>query len=105
MFTSADLANVSGEDLLRRLTAEMQHLHDTGAGMRLELHPATAFAVVAMCQLALRHPGTSANASTDLVKDFIQMVRGKFAPFAPALAEAIRRGNQQQYDTERTDAT
>jgi hypothetical protein len=96
---TGELQRLDSEELLRRLTAELTQLHDSGAGMRVEMHPATAFAVVAMCQLALRHPGTLTNASRELVQDFIQMVRGKFAPYAPALAEAIRRGDHPENDS------
>jgi hypothetical protein len=95
-----DLTGVNAEDLLQEITREITQLHESGAGMRLEIHPATAFAVVAMCQLALRHPGTLTNSSTILVEDFIQYARGKFLPFAPAVAEAIRRGNIPMHDTE-----
>lgn len=105
MLLPENLTALSAEELLRALTAEMQQLHDSGAGMRLELHPGTAFAVVAMCQLGLRHPGTVNNASSDLVRDFIQYVRGKFLPYAPAIAEAISRGNNPAHDEEPIRAT
>jgi hypothetical protein len=79
----------------------MQQLHDSGAGMRLEVSPAHAFAVVAFVQLGLRHPDASANASAPLAREFTEYVRAKFEPHAPAIAEAIRRGNDPEHDTPR----
>lgn len=91
------MTELGSEQLLVRVTAEMRHLHDSGAGMRLEIEPAVAFAVVAMVQLALRHP-ESQGASAEMAGGFVELVRRKFEPHAPAIAEAIRRGNDQQHD-------
>jgi hypothetical protein len=95
------VTELSSEELLRRLTAEMVRLHDSGAGMRLEIAPETALAVVAYVQLALRHPQANLGPSARLVEQFIEYVRAKFEPHAPAITEAIRRGNEPEYDTPR----
>jgi hypothetical protein len=95
------MKELTSEDLLRRLTAEMIELKTSGAGMRLEIAPETAFAVVACVQLALRHPHANLGPAADLVRDFIEYVRAKFEPHAPAIAEAIRRGNEPERDTPR----
>lgn len=91
----------STEALSAAVTAEMFALHDSGAGMRLEIAPATAFTVVAFVQLALRHPETGAGPSAPIVREFIEYVRAKFEPHAPAIALAIERGNEPQYDEPR----
>lgn len=93
-------SHLTGDQLLAKLTREMLHLHDSGAGMRLEVHPAAAFAVVAMCQLGMKHPGTLTNQSRHLVEEFIEYTRAKFEPYAPAIAEAISRGNNPEHDVE-----
>jgi hypothetical protein len=95
------LTALGTEELLQAVSAEMMHLHAAGAGVRLEIHPAMAFAVVAMCQLGMRHPGAETNGSTPLVKEFIDLVQTKFLPWAPAIAEAIRRGNDPACDRPR----
>lgn len=100
-YRTSRAAALTSEELLRRTTQEFIALRDSGAGMWLELHPAAAFAVVAFCQLGLRHPDASANASAPLVEQFIEYVRAKFEPHAPAIAEAIRRGNEPEHDTPR----
>jgi hypothetical protein len=92
------MKGLTSEELLRRLTAEMVRLHDSGAGMRLDIAPETAFAVVACVQLALRHPQANLGHSARLVEQFIEYVRAKFEPHAPAIAEAIRRGNDPVFD-------
>jgi hypothetical protein len=96
----ANLTALSDEALQQAIVAEMVHLHASGAGMRLELSPQAAFAVVAMCQLGLRHPQASASEAATLVRDFIQYARGKFLPYAPAIAEAISRGADPDRDKE-----
>jgi hypothetical protein len=95
------MKELTSEDLLRRLTAEMIELKTSGAGMRLEIAPETAFAVVACVQLALRHPHANLGPAADLVRDFIEYVRAKFEGHAPAIAEAIRRGNEPEHDPPR----
>jgi hypothetical protein len=94
-----ELTGLSDEDLQKTLISEMVRLHESGAGMRLELAPEVAYAVVAMCQLGLRHP-RAGGVTAQLAGDFIQQVRGKFLPHAPAVAESIRRGNDRAFDKE-----
>jgi DNA-directed RNA polymerase subunit RPC12/RpoP len=94
-------AALTSEELLARVTAEMIELRDSGAGVRLEIEPAAAFAVVACVQLALRHPHANLGPSAALVHEFIELVRAKFEPHAPAIALAIERGDLPQYDTPR----
>jgi hypothetical protein len=89
------------EELERRVLDEMRELNDAGAGMRLELHPAAAFAIVAFCQLALRHPRAAEFESAANVTRFIEYVRAKFEPHAPAIALAIERGNSPEHDRTR----
>jgi hypothetical protein len=98
-------AALTNEELLKRLTAEMIALDTSGAGMRLDIGCPTAFAVVACVQLALRHPHANLGPSADLVRDFIEYVRAKFEPHAPAIALAIERGNDPQQNTPREPAT
>lgn len=88
---------LSNDNLLSALTAEMQQLAQQEVGVRLDVHPEVAFAVVAMLQLALRHPDAGAGPTGVLVRSFIDLVKGKFAPF-PAISEALRRGDNSQYD-------
>jgi len=94
-------AALTSEELERRVVEEMRALNESGAGMRLELHPAAAFAIVAFCQLALRHPQAAEYESAANVKRFIEYVRAKFEPHAPAIALAIERGNDPEHDTPR----
>lgn len=90
----------TSEELLRKLTAEILELHHSGAAMRLDIDPATAFGVVSMCQVALRHPALDISGpSGELVRGFIELVRSKFEPHAPAIALAIERGNDPRHDT------
>lgn len=91
------MKELSSEELLRDLTAEMLMLRQAEVGMRLEISSEHSFAVVAACQLALRHPNYT-GPSRELVEQFVEYVRAKFAPHAPAIAEAIRRGNEPVYD-------
>lgn len=97
------LSVLSNEELFRHLAGEMITLSQAEVGVRLDVAPEVAFAVVAMCQLGLRHPTASAGASAPLVEEFIEYVRAKFEPHAPAIAEAIRRGNNPQYDDARPE--
>lgn len=85
---------------MQAVTAEMRALHFHRAGMRLDVEPAVAFAVVAMCQLGLRHPQVNGPAA-QRAQEFIEYVRAKFEVAAPAIAEAIRRGNDAASDDPR----
>jgi hypothetical protein len=93
---------LTSEELLQRVTQEMIDLRTSGAGMRLEIAPEAAFAVVAMCQLGLRHPDATTGAAAEMVREFIDLVELKFARgSAPHVAEAIRRGNNTAEDIPR----
>ena len=96
------LSELTREELFRELTTEMMQLHASRAGMRLEIEPAVAFSVVAHVQLGLRHPDVQGTASAKLAEEFVEYVRAKFEPYAPAIAEAIRRGGDPDYDDERS---
>lgn len=95
-----DFSKLSESELLEALTAEMRSLHANRIGMRLEIEPSVAFSVVAMCQLGLRHPQAGAGAGANRVREFIEYARAKFEPFAPAVSEAIRRGDDSAHDHE-----
>lgn len=100
--TPAETMNtLPSEELQRRVLAEMRALDTSGAGLSLEIGCPTAFAIVAFCQLALRHPAAAQYDAAAHVTRFIDYVRAKFEPHAPAIAEAIRRGNDPQHDTPR----
>ncbi len=91
------MPELSNDDLLRGIQEEMLLLRQEEVGVRLEISPEMAFAACAMLQLALRHPEAAAGPSAALVRDVIQIIAKKFAPF-PAIYEAIRRGDLREYD-------
>lgn len=79
------------------LIADSAHELETYAPMGpLGLRPITAFQLVALVQLALRHPDVppALRATGD---QWIAMVREYFAD-APAVLEMITRGSDARYD-------
>lgn len=93
-----EMAKLTHGELLAMVTQEMIDLEACGALMPLEMSPESAFVVVAMCQLGLRHPAFHGSRFADLARAFVKYVEVKFRCHAPAVAEAIRRGNDPQYD-------
>jgi hypothetical protein len=91
---------LTAEELEARVSAEMIELHKAGAGVRLDIPPFVAFTVVSMMQLALRHPDIDPGEPRDAALQFIEQMRQKFERAnSPAIAEAIRRGNEPEHDT------
>lgn len=84
------------EELFRVALAEIEALHNSRAGVRLELTPLAAFQLVAGLQVALRHPHVPVAVAAAL-RDVAGKVEAKFQPY-PATAEIIKRGWHKQFD-------
>lgn len=66
------------------------------APLEIVLRPSSAFALAALLQLALKHPGVQLQESSARTATlFIEVVRHYFAG-APAVLELLRRGDQDQ---------
>jgi hypothetical protein len=84
---------MTDDDLVLHASAEIAARR---APMELVLQPASVFQLVALVQLALRHPAPS-----DAVRATgARLLNGAREYFAdcPALLEMIRRGDDPQYD-------
>ena len=90
---------MTDEQLLQASTEEIKKLHDSGAGVRVEMSPVEAFQILGLLQLALRHPGVQND--RDSVREagirIAKQIEDKFAKY-PATAEAMRRGWHAEYD-------
>lgn len=85
--------------LMEKYTEEMWERTLRGEAIAFEMDLATAAAVLAMLQLALRHPATSglvAAAQARRVACYIEAVLG----ITPAAKEACRRGWISDFDWE-----
>lgn len=80
------------ERLAERLAVELLQLPP----MEIAYRPDTVFALVALIQLALRHPGVTGS-PRDAGTRFLAAAREYFAD-APAVLEAIRRGDDPAED-------
>lgn len=64
--------------------------------MELGLRPETVFSLVALLQLALRHPNLPPNAR-ETAERFVLHARAYFAA-CPTVLEAVRRGDDPRFD-------
>lgn len=85
---------MTDEATVAQLIAEMRARPD----MELVLHPATAFALVGVVQLAMRHPGmTEQRIAYDGAQRFLRAARLYFAD-APTVLGVIDRGDDPGQD-------
>jgi hypothetical protein len=90
---------ISDEELLAQVVREMAARE---APLTLVLKPSTVLNLVALLQLALRHPDIddAAPESGYVARVLLEHARGFFAD-APAIRELIRRGDDPRYDVPR----
>jgi hypothetical protein len=97
METSADALEAAGEGtLLKALTTEMELLHRAGDGGMVGMSCLTAFQVIGLLQLALRHQGLGPEVrrtGEGLIRDLADW----FEEY-PACSLVIRRGNDPRED-------
>src|SRR5262245_11205296 len=81
------------EDLLAAIVDE---LTASRPPFDVTIEPHTAFALAAVVQLALRHPGANA-AAVDAGQRYLAAVRRYFVD-CPAVLEVLRRGDDRSFD-------
>jgi len=83
-------------ELLLEFTEEVRQLEESGAGMPFVFSPSEAFMLLAILQLALRHPrvdGTTGQFARTLAEN----IEGRLCK-TPALKEVARQGWQPEHD-------
>lgn len=91
-------------ELLRALTAELTALEESGAGLPLVFHPIEAFYLLALLQLALRHPGVLDGVVATFGRSLAENLEERLGRGGPAITEVARRGWQPQHDLPRNRA-
>jgi len=88
-----DLADATDQDLIAAMAIELEACE---APIELVLRPSSALHLAGLLQLAMRHPALEARARGVAVT-FLAHVRAYFAE-APAVLEALRRGDDPERD-------
>jgi hypothetical protein len=83
-------------ELLEVVTLELRDLREAGAGMPFVFEPVEAFTLMAVLQLALRHPGLNGYVEA-FARNLAQNIEQRLS-IQPGLKEAARRGWDQKYD-------
>lgn len=91
---------MDNEQLFRVMAAELTELVESGEQFRLSLDAVSAFQLVAVLQLALRHPGIKESESANVARFVIESGLFFFSEF-PSISEAIARGDNPAYDEPR----
>ena len=88
------------EELGERFLVELKALHESGAGLRLELSPAQAWYVLSIMQLALRHPTfqTDNQQQAAAVRAIAGDIESRLCNGRPAMAEMARLGWDSAFD-------
>ena len=88
--------------LLRALTAELAALEESGAGLPFVFRPIEAFYLLALLQLALRHPGALDGPVAVVGRALAENLEQRLGRGGPAIAEVARRGWRPECDLPRT---
>jgi hypothetical protein len=91
-----DISRIETEALVELLAVEMRDLVESGAGLPFVFDPAEAFALLAVLQLALRHPGLAGFAH-DVALRLAHNIEQRLG-VTPAIREAARRGWFPEHD-------
>lgn len=83
-------------ELQEQFCAEIKALEDSGAGMPYVFRPAEAFCLLAILQLALRHPGCNGQTG-EFARAFAENIEKRLC-ITPALQEVARQGWQPECD-------
>jgi len=75
---------------------EMRAAQDAGVMLPLHLRPSSAFQLLGILQLALRHPGLS-GAVRDFATQLARLIEDQICK-TPAMREMARRGWSKEYD-------
>jgi hypothetical protein len=94
-----DLADVGDQDLIAAMAIELEACE---APIELVLRPSSALHLAGLLQLAMRHPALEARAR-GVALTYLGHVRAYFAE-APAVLEALRRGDDPARDRPVSDA-
>lgn len=82
--------------LEEQFAADIKDLIDSGAGMPFVFNPGEAFMLLAVLQLALRHPGLDGAAGA-FARGLAENIEQRLC-VTPALKEVARRGWDSEYD-------
>jgi hypothetical protein len=85
------------KELLEQFTAEIVDLEQSGAGLPFVFKPSEAFYLLALLQLALRHPfvDTDTPGAAQFGEQLARNIESRLCK-TPAMAEVARRGWEQQ---------
>jgi hypothetical protein len=83
----------SDEDLLRAFTSEITALTHSGRRVLIDLDPAQAWAILALLQLATRHPGVG-GPSMDVARDVIDIIAEEVCPPGSAAETVFHAGEK-----------
>jgi hypothetical protein len=86
-------------ELQKQFTEDLLALERSGAGMPFVFNPSEAFSLLALLQLALRHPGIGSDAKGTgaFGRALAENIQGRLCR-TPAMQEVARRGWDTRYD-------
>jgi hypothetical protein len=90
-------------ELGSQFEAEMRALIDAGAGLPFVFNPGEAFTLLAVLQLALRHPALDGYPEV-FARSLAEEIERRLC-VTPALREVARRGWDQKFDEPRSNGS